>query len=292
MNDRSASSSAKAPRRTSADAGGGSGAEFAAALLVREHSVHHFCTQLLLSNLSQIAFLLIMGRGHARFPAVVACTALYFATLAAYAARLQPPASVRWSALCIWTHTAVTLCVMFGVMHAMWTDRGSCPGLELAGCLRVYSRVVHASCMCLSRILAQMPTRLLFFPGLLVDATCAAVVLAAAHLAGVLTPAYAAGVCAEAAACVTLLPLFTKFVYEPPPEVMSLLADVETCPRGFLRRWRDASVNAGAHLRRRFFDDVALFEARWSTPPSSAAWPLPSTRFASAASPCATPASP
>jgi class 3 adenylate cyclase len=150
MNDRSASSSAKAPRRTSAAGGGGGGAEFAAALLVREHSVHHFCTQLLLSNLSPIAFLLIMGHGHAHFPAVVACTALYFATLATYAARLQPPASVRWSALCIWTHTAVTLCAMFGVMHAMWTDRGSCPGLELAGCLRVYSRVVHASCICAS----------------------------------------------------------------------------------------------------------------------------------------------
>jgi hypothetical protein len=98
-----------------------------------------------------------------------------------------------------------------------------------------------------------------------VDATCAAVVLAAAHMAGVLTPAYAAGVCAEAAACVTLLPLFTKLLYEPPAAVLRLLADVETCPPGFLRRWRDASVNAGAHLRRRFFDDVALFEAQHTT---------------------------
>ena len=240
-----------------------------AATRVREAAVNLFMTQLFIAVGPSVLYLL-MAVSDVRLAILTrAGLAFYVSMVAAFSGRASLPPAVRLALAPWWTHIALgmqivtVLCIELVLMHdfPLRIAGPTCPDSRRSACIRVFYRRMHVPLLGLGWLMAQLPVTRVFFPEIVRNAIYVGSALRFALADGTLTPWYAVSVAMEGFFCAFLTPVVLLLSYRAPESILAMLSDVETCPR-FLRGYRAQCYSTGLALRRRFFGDAVLLDAR------------------------------
>jgi hypothetical protein len=240
-----------------------------AATRVREAAVNLFMTQLFIAVGPSLMYLLLAVTDVRLAMLARAGFAFYVSMVATFSARASLPPAVRLALAPWWTHIALGMQIVqvLGMELVLMHDfplriaGPTCPDSRPSACIRVFYRRMHAPLLSLGWLMAQLPVTRVFFPEIVRNALYVGSALRFALADGTLTPWYAVSVAMEGMACALLTPAVLLLSYRAPESILVMLSDVETCPR-FLRGYRAQCYSTGLALRRRYFGDAVLLDAR------------------------------
>ena len=239
-----------------------------AAVRIREAAVSHFITHLFFAVGPGLAYITISATD-ARVKLLSRAGFGVFVCIACvFMARNVMPLAVRQALAPWWTCIGLWLLVVqvLGCEVALLSDflrlaGPVCPDSRRSSCTRAFFWSIHAPLVSMGWLMAQMPVTRVFFPELVRGLLYIAFALYFANQDGELSLWYAVSVALEGLGCAVITPIVFLLCYRAPDSVLAVLSDLETCPR-VLRGYRSYCYSFGLSLRRRFFGDEVLLDAR------------------------------
>ena len=239
-----------------------------AAVRMREAATRHFVLQLFMSMVPSTTFMLVALTDARVVLLSRAGLVVFLFVVGTFVARTALPPAMRaalapwWTQITLWMLIVQVWSLEVMLIFAFPQIAGpACLAARPSSCIRVFFSTLHVPLLHMNWLLAQMPVTRVFFPELVRNALYVGFALRFALEDGALTPLYVGAVVSEGALCAVCTPLLFMLCYRAPDSVLTVLSDVETCPR-ILRSYRSIFYSFGLSLRRRLLGDAVLLDAR------------------------------
>ena len=239
-----------------------------AAVRMREAAISHFIAHLFFAVAPGLVYITMSETDALLTRLARALFGVFMCVVGVFSARNVLPLALRQALAPWWTRIGLLFLVLqvLGCEVSLLLDflrlaGPACPDSRRSSCTRVFFWHIHAPLASLGWLMAQLPVTRVFFPELVRGMLYVAFALHFAYQDGMLSLWYAVSVAAEGLGCAVVTPIVFLLCYRAPDSVLAVLTDLETCPRMF-RGYRSYCYSFGLSLRRRFFGDEVLLDAR------------------------------